>query len=587
MSDRSAEDAQHSAARGRLRVLMGLLALLTLVHLWQITREAAWRELQVDDYIDLHHAWLISTGQPPWLHAFDNHGSLECWPVAALIRLGGGRLVTQRWAVWLFYLVDLAILALVFFHFHRRGRAPEGLVAVFLMTSSLLIRQHLGDVRGEAMALLALLAALEIASGETRESRAGSWLCGVLIGAAILMNQKCLYFMPLFAAAYLLVWPLGTALRKTLALGVAAALVGLVFVVYLHRGGALGIFLEQNFVWPFKVSLPSLMWRKVMSSSFLGPMLLNNAWFIACCLYALACEVRRYWPGAGPGPTTGDLETPDAAGTARTRVFVTVVAAGSVLTFVANPFPHLYNYLLVGPFLILLAAPVVVQLLGSFARAPFRPVALLLMLGFCHTEMVLPFLVGRHALTGAEQLAVLERADALPGPGEPVLDSCGRFYRPSGTWRLPIAAFTGELFRAKVFEPIGAELMARRCRLIFWDGMLEEFLLPVDKELIRQSYVSLGDPLLVLGCRAAASATGEATLSVRLDGSYRIQLEPERAGVTTILRDDRPLSLTGAAHWRAGTHRLRVPPGTADVAVFADLPGLPADFRLPPARPTR
>ena len=577
-------EARASNRPGAERAVNGLIAVcavLAIVHLGRLAYEAAARALQFDDFIDLHLAWLISQGEFPWTNLLNPHGSLECWPLAGLVTLCGGELVAQRWALWLFFGFDIAIVLIVGYHFARRGLWAEAIVAVFLVVGSPLLRQHLGDVRGEVLAAVVLLMAAEIAGSGARAGPLGLLVSGGLLGAGFLMNQKCLVFYPPFVLALFLASGWRRGLRDAATVGAGTILVLGAFAAFLRSHGVLGPFWHETIVVPIEAPIHPSMRHKVLSSEFLGTLISINFSFALCLLWALGREIERLsgrrpslWTTAEP-TVGGPLPWPESESTA--RAFDLCLALGSVGMLFINPFPHPYNYLLIGPFLVLLAAPAVTGMIRAFFHRPRSLIAALLMTGFLIADVGLPFRVGRHSLDGSAQAAELARVQALTAGDEPIFDSCCRFFRPTGSRAVPIVEWSVELFRQRIVPPVSEELPATRCHVVYWDRMLEQFLPPSDRDFVLRHYLIAGGATRVAGCWVRTASPGQpASFEIAIPGHYWVVVSPPGLSPVKVSIDGRPVGSDGKAPLPLdkGAHTL-VTDGTdgRSVAVVARPPG--------------
>jgi len=273
-----------------------------------------------------------------------------------------------------------------------------------------------------------------------------------------------------------------------------------------------------------------------MSFSFLGTMLSLNYFFVFCCLWGvkwgLTLLLNRGKPGSCGSRTPSDpirwpiIPWPEHQ--VQERLLVWILALTSLSFVLLNPFPHLYNYLFIGPFFVLLVTPCVTVVLESFCAAPRRPALILLCAGFFLADVTLPFHVSRHSLDGLLQHDAIVRAHSRIPPTETVLDSSCRFFRPAPTKNVPRIPFTGALSELGLLAPVAPDLVRARCRFVYWDALMEEFLLSTDRDFIKRNYLPLEGDLWVLGRRISPDPPDSRLVKVDIEvpGTYTVQLEP-------------------------------------------------------------
>ncbi len=232
-----------------------------------------------------------------------------------------------------------------------------------------------------------------------------------------------------------------------------------------------------------------------------------------------------------------------------------VLLAGAILVLCADPTPYGYNILFVTPFAFLLA--------WREARArggPPRPGAALLAL---HLVPFAAAVAWESAWTNARQVRLMDAAEALTAPGEPVYDAMGLVpSRPPAVFHWFDQSLVRANFTDGAWPPVRAAL-AKDPPPVVIPNYRTDWLSGPDRDFLLSRWAALSDDFRVL---AAVVPAGGGAFTVLRAGRYRVSdLSDSGLGGTT--PSGRPLApgsrldgvpfAGGVAVLSAGPHRLR------------------------------
>lgn len=541
-------------AGGRPGVLVLLAALAVLVVF--SARLSSTRVYQVDECYSIFNARLIAQGRQADFATAPGAfivalSSLTRGPSSSRDLFARGR----RAMLALFWL-NLVLLAACT---GERLASRRGL-SVLLAAASLAPLWDYGiEIRHDNLLLTGLLLMWYV----LRVRPGGRWAYFAAGALAVLLESVAfkafIYTLPLSAAFMLFPPPGHRALRRALILswaaGAAAALAAGCAAYH-----ALGL-------WPAFLANVSLMRAASTSVPRLLPYEAFGRFFVESpVMLALFCAVlfsaaRRL---RGPQSTTPfwDGELPEAA-----------LATGALAALLINPRPYAYNLLNLLPFAFLAVYRYAARLSGSIRELPELAWALALLL------YVAPFaasVVWASVWTNARQVQVMDAAEALTGPDDPVYDGVGLVpTRPSIAARWLLDTLNIRSFVDGSAAP-ARELLARNPAAVILPNYRTDWLPLADHAFIASHYVPLSDDFWTLG---TSIPSGEGAFDVLRAGRYALSKNDGARLPEAARLDGAPIS-GGIAVLAVGRHRLKAAGPSA--AVVWTGPRLDAPPRLPP-----
>lgn len=250
----------------------------------------------------------------------------------------------------------------------------------------------------------------------------------------------------------------------------------------------------------------------------------------------------------------------------RVHVVTGAFLLAAVVALAVNPVPFPYNVVWMTPALAFAAVGGARLLVDAVARlhprAPVLAGAVVLGTTLWQTTLVANSDRWMRA-TWRRQLEIIEAAEALTAPDEPILDGVGMVCTrppPSADWLIH-SVFMREYERG-AREQV-RDIVARAAPPVVIRGHYRfNWLPPADRELVDEHYVALSDQLWVLGARVRGPG---ARISVARAGRYLVrppeELGPAGPAAGPILVDGTPIPANGIVSLAAGRHRVEAPVG--------------------------
>ena len=509
------------------------------------------RFFQLDEFVFVRAAWLISEGQVPYRDFFEHHTPLFyslLAPSLAVLPQQAGALLAIR----LLCLASAGLLAVSTYLLCRSlaGRFESWAATLLLFMMPGFVSRAI-EIRPDVLAAAAFTgaSALLIGRGWSASGLANA-VPGALVALAILATQKSAqYAWGLLVVALLMT---GQSLRARtfrpgpllfFLAGFALPLLGLALV--LVSLGAWDAFWNQN------VEL-ALRWQaadeRFPFSRYLGVALRGSAiWGTATAIGILGLAL-----GAPRGRSPRD---------SRLVRFVLIAAPASIsLMLLPNPWP--YNFL---PVLAVLT-PLAALGLGEAgsrlgAAGGRRAIAAVLALGLL---LQVRWFVQERERDNSLQLQLVDRVLTLTTPDTAVFDDNGGYlFRPSAYFLWYHSKAMRILLRQQLERELIPELLRSAAPVWLMDQRFGE--LPANvREFVTAHYQPFLGPIHLWGVRLPRSAGAgetahEATFLAIRDGGYFVTSAGLESGGSAeisidgvVLQLDRPVELT------AGEHRLRV-----------------------------
>ncbi|HET7294209.1 MAG TPA: hypothetical protein VFM88_17420 [Vicinamibacteria bacterium] len=446
-----------------------------------------------DELEHAHFAWRILRGELPYRDYFEHHTPFLHFLLAAVF---GRRDVTAsaedaiaalfdaRRLAWGFG--SLALLVTALLGRSLRG-AREGLLAALLLGNTGVFLWRAFESRPDVPAMLLATLALFLAARGFRslgEGRTGVTQLaggGLALGAAAMFTQKVLFFGPGMALfSLLLLWEPRLEIPRRRRLGAVAAL-GAAFLApilatlaYFAARGALGAFIECNF-------LVNTRWPGLPARDFVLLVLYDDAAAVGLCFLGVALGLARASP----------------AGLSRGEPFLALAFLSPVLGLLVHPAVTLHYFLLFLPLGAVYAATALVALADGVSRRVPRVPADALLLVFALVSSVMPALRLREAFGRGNwsTLQGLRFVQANTAPWETTLDGftgLGAF-RPSAFHYPFVNSHTRFLMGEAGSGALTAALRSGRAlpRLAFLDNDLREGLEPEALEFVEKHYAGI------------------------------------------------------------------------------------------------
>jgi 4-amino-4-deoxy-L-arabinose transferase-like glycosyltransferase len=318
-----------------------------------------------DEIEHLHHAWLVSQGQVPFVDFVEVHHPTILYLLAPLTQ---ALAPSPRALVFASRAAYLALLLLALFAFRRAAaRTTEDRTAVWaplILLGCFFFARNSMEVRSDPwMSALVIVAfwcwTRYLGDGGARWAA----FAGVAIGCAIVFSQKTVPFAGLIGIGTLVAvakdrarW--GRTARGAGLVAVCAALPILGFVLAIRHAG----YWDDFVFWSYSVTR----WLNLQDSRQVGPSFL-------AIVGVSAGEAPLLW-AAGIAGIVLAIRRPHTETT-----IAAVVAVGALLALSSSNFPWNHYLLVIQVFLALLAVPVVDLLLRSTRWSAATAVLLLLM----------------------------------------------------------------------------------------------------------------------------------------------------------------------------------------------------------------
>ena len=222
-------------------LLVGLLALLLVRSLW--------RDIDPDEIEALHSAWLVSSGQRPYLDFFQQHNPFHYYSLAGVIGVFGegstAILACRLLHFGFLLLILLAVLRIGLDLFGQRA----ALASVILLASSAVFANKVIEVRPDVPQVLLGLIALGSFLRHALDPRARHLVVGsVALGLAFLFLQKAVFMMLAIGGLSLLRVAMGRMRGRDLALALACVTATVApFYAWLFASGAWELYYASNF----------------------------------------------------------------------------------------------------------------------------------------------------------------------------------------------------------------------------------------------------------------------------------------------------------------------------------------------------
>ncbi|NNN05464.1 MAG: hypothetical protein HKL90_06150 [Elusimicrobia bacterium] len=536
--------------------LIPLLAALAVLAAFS-ARLSATRVYQVDECYNVAQARRIASGL--------RHEALTD-PAAFIVALSGLERGPAR-ARDLFARGRRAMLALFWLNLvliaactGERVASRRGLLVLLAAACLAPLWDYGLEIRHDNLLLTGLLLTwyvLRVRPGGRRAYFAAGALAALLQFVAF---KAFVYTLPLSAAFLLFVPPGHRAPRRALFFSWAA---GVVLALAFGRAvyGALGL-------WPAYLADASFMSAASAHVTRLPPLEAFVRFFIesplllavfGAALFAAVHELRRdkistaLWDGF----------VPEAA-----------LAAAALAALLVNPRAYAYNLLNLMPFAFLAAYRYLSRSAAALRERPELAWSLALLL------YALPFaaaVVWESVWTNARQTRVMDAAEALTGPDDPVYDGVGLVpTRPSVGERWLLDTLNIRAFVDGSAAPAREEL-ARNPPAVVLPNYRTDWLPLVDRAFIAEHYVPLSDDFWTLG---ADLPPGGGSFDVLRAGRYTVAGLNGAGPPAGARLDGAPFS-GGAAALALGRHRLRVAANVRAAVVWTG-PRLDAPPRLTP-----
>ncbi len=516
--------AAATAAR-LLRVLLaGVLAALFLGAATLIVEIAANRPYQVDEVEHVHAAYEMHVGRLLYRDFRQFHNPLLYPVLSPVIDPADPAASFQRARVVTTSFLFATVL-LAGFCAYRLSNALGGFLAVGLaLTQTTLVERGM-EVRPDGALALCTAAALAVELSEL-ERRKRFVLEALLLSAAFLFTNKAAFACFAFGCLWLVtavrrrspglvLWPMAAwALPLAVAAGIMAWL------------GNLGPYVRLNVLAAASEALGTTSFDpgKFGPWGFLLRGGLRNPLFSALALAGLAYGASAWWPR---------WRRADPA--LRFTAFLGVVLLVSLWL---NPYPYPYLQVTVLPTLAVLAAATVARLAARGRSDAARTAGLALVVALVGLALFLssPRLVEVATRSQQHQVETLDRIQRLTGPGDPVFDMVGFYFRPDGHYAYALPGNIFARYQAGGLAPIPEELRRTGTVAVIYNYRTT-WLGERDRRFLSGHFVQYDRNVFLLGVALSGLGPGDtkrfealAGKRFRYDGDGRIAVDGKPFG---------------------------------------------------------